>query len=133
VNALIAACVQQVKDAGKEDAPLSYRIDRWILHPVFGPLIFASLMFLVFQAVFAWAQLPMDLIKSSIEGLGSLVESALPAGMLQELLVKGVIGGAGSVLVFLPQIVILFFFILVMEDSGYLPGQRFYSIELWGK
>ena len=133
VNALIAACVQQVKDAGKEDAPLSYRIDRWILHPVFGPLIFASLMFLVFQAVFAWAQLPMDLIKSSIEGLGSLVESALPAGMLQELLVKGVIGGAGSVLVFLPQIVILFFFILVMEDSGYLPRAAFLLDRIMGK
>lgn len=133
VNALIAACVQQVKDAGKEDTPLSYRIDRWILHPVFGPLIFASLMFLVFQAVFAWAQLPMDLIKSSIEGLGSLVESALPAGMLQELLVKGVIGGAGSVLVFLPQIVILFFFILVMEDSGYLPRAAFLLDRIMGK
>jgi ferrous iron transport protein B len=133
VNALIAACVQQVKDAGKEDAPLSYRIDRWILHPVFGPLIFASLMFLVFQAVFAWAQLPMELIKSSIEGLGSLVESALPAGMLQELLVKGVIGGAGSVLVFLPQIVILFFFILVMEDSGYLPRAAFLLDRIMGK
>jgi ferrous iron transport protein B len=133
VNTLIAACVQQVKDAGKEDAPLSYRIDRWILHPVFGPLIFASLMFLVFQAVFAWAQLPMELIKSSIEGLGSLVESALPAGMLQELLVKGVIGGAGSVLVFLPQIVILFFFILVMEDSGYLPRAAFLLDRIMGK
>lgn len=133
VNALIAACVQQGKDAGKEDTPLSYRIDRWILHPVFGPLIFASLMFLVFQAVFAWAQLPMELIKSSIEGLGSLVESALPAGMLQELLVKGVIGGAGSVLVFLPQIVILFFFILVMEDSGYLPRAAFLLDRIMGK
>ncbi|MBR7792178.1 ferrous iron transporter B [Undibacterium sp. FT147W] len=133
VNALIAASVQQVKDAGEEDAPLSYRIDRWILHPVFGPLIFASLMFLVFQAVFAWAQLPMDLIKSSIEGLGSLVEATLPAGMLQELLVKGVIGGAGSVLVFLPQIVILFFFILVMEDSGYLPRAAFLLDRIMGK
>jgi len=133
VNALIAASVQQVKDADEEDAPLSYRIDRWILHPVFGPLIFASLMFLVFQAVFAWAQLPMDLIKSSIEGLGSLVEATLPAGMLQELLVKGVIGGAGSVLVFLPQIVILFFFILVMEDSGYLPRAAFLLDRIMGK
>lgn len=133
VNALVEACVQQVKIAGEEDAPLSYRIDRWILHPVFGPLIFASLMFLVFQAVFAWAQLPMELIKSSIEGLGSLVESALPAGMLQELLVKGVIGGAGSVLVFLPQIVILFFFILVMEDSGYLPRAAFLLDRIMGK
>lgn len=90
-------------------------------------------MFLVFQAVFAWAQLPMDLIKSSIEGLGSLVEATLPAGMLQELLVKGVIGGAGSVLVFLPQIVILFFFILVMEDSGYLPRAAFLLDRIMGK
>lgn len=133
VNALIAKCVQQEKIAGEEEIPLSYRIDRWILHPVFGPLIFASLMFLVFQAVFAWAQLPMELIKSSIEGLGGLLESAMPAGMLQELLVKGVIGGAGSVLVFLPQIVILFFFILVMEDSGYLPRAAFLLDRVMGK
>jgi len=133
VNALVAECVQQVKNVDNEEAPLSYRIDRWILHPFFGPLIFASLMFLVFQAVFAWAQLPMELIKSAMEGLGSLVESALPAGMLQELLVKGVIGGAGSVLVFLPQIVILFFFILVMEDSGYLPRAAFLLDRVMGK
>ncbi|WP_423679566.1 ferrous iron transporter B [Undibacterium sp. WLHG33] len=133
VNVLVAECVQQIKNIGNEEAPLSYRIDRWILHPFFGPLIFASLMFLVFQAVFAWAQLPMELIKSTMEGLGSLVESSLPAGMLQELLVKGVIGGAGSVLVFLPQIVILFFFILVMEDSGYLPRAAFLLDRVMGK
>ncbi|MFZ6753005.1 ferrous iron transport protein B [Undibacterium sp. Dicai25W] len=131
-NAILKACVQSTISDG-DQLPLSFRIDNWVLHPVIGPLIFASLMFLVFQAVFAWAQPPMDFIKGSIEYIGALVESSLPEGMLQGLLVKGVIGGAGSVLVFLPQIVILFFFILVMEDSGYLPRAAFLLDRIMGK
>ena len=131
-NAILKASVQ-ANAIHDNRLPLSFRIDNWILHPVFGPLIFASLMFLVFQAVFTWAQPPMDFIKDSMEHVGHLVESTLPEGMLQGLLVKGVIGGAGSVLVFLPQIVILFFFILVMEDSGYLPRAAFLLDRIMGK
>ena len=131
-NAILKASVQ-ANAIHDNLLPLSFRIDNWILHPVFGPLIFASLMFLVFQAVFTWAQPPMDFIKDSMEHVGHLVESTLPEGMLQGLLVKGVIGGAGSVLVFLPQIVILFFFILVMEDSGYLPRAAFLLDRIMGK
>jgi ferrous iron transport protein B len=133
-NAVLEACVTQDVDAASERAAsLSYRLDSWILHPAIGPVIFATLMFLVFQAVFAWAQAPMDLIKSSIDAAGTAVESALAPGILQGLLVKGVIGGAGSVLVFLPQIVILFFFILIMEDSGYLPRAAFLLDRVMGK
>jgi len=131
-NAILKASVQ-ANAIHDNRLPLSFRIDNWILHPVFGPLIFASLMFLVFQAVFTWAQPPMDFIKDSMEHVGHLIESTLPEGMLQGLLVKGVIGGAGSVLVFLPQIVILFFFILVMEDSGYLPRAAFLLDRIMGK
>ncbi|MFZ6686459.1 ferrous iron transporter B [Undibacterium sp. SXout11W] len=131
-NVILNACVR-TSEASNNQLPLSFRIDNWVLHPAFGPLIFASLMFLVFQAVFTWAQPPMDLIKDSIEQIGNLVQRALPEGMLQGLLVKGVIGGAGSVLVFLPQIVILFFFILVMEDSGYLPRAAFLLDRIMGK
>ncbi len=98
-NAILKACVR-TSEATNNQLPLSFRIDNWVLHPAFGPMIFASFMFLVFQAVFTWAQPPMDLIKDFIEQIGNLVQGALPDGMLQELLVKGVIGGAGSVLVF---------------------------------
>ena len=133
-NAVLEACVTQHPDAASNHAAsLSYRLDSWILHPAIGPIIFTSLMFLVFQAVFAWAQAPMDLIKSTIEATGALVESSMSPGILQGLLVSGVIGGAGSVLVFLPQIVILFFFILVMEDSGYLPRAAFLLDRVMGK
>ena len=132
VNQVLANCVTQDKQEASR-LSLSFRIDNWVLHPVLGPVIFAVLMFLVFQAVFAWAQFPMDLIKDSMEHFGSIVEASLQPGMLQGLLVKGVIGGAGSVLVFLPQIVILFFFILVMEDSGYLPRAAFLLDRIMGK
>ncbi len=111
---------------------LSYKIDSWVLHPLVGPLIFVTLMFLVFQAVFAWAQLPMELIKSGMEGLGASVEALMSEGMLRGLIVNGVIGGAGSVLVFLPQILILFFFILFLEDSGYLPRAAFLLDKVMG-
>lgn len=134
VKQVLQACVSETADASSDgSASLSYRLDSWILHPVVGPLIFATLMFLVFQAVFAWAQVPMDLIKAAVDSAGGAVESALEPGILQGLLVKGVIGGAGSVLVFLPQIVILFFFILIMEDSGYLPRAAFLLDRIMGK
>jgi ferrous iron transport protein B len=103
----------------------SDRVDAVALHPVFGPLILAVILFLVFQAVFAWAQVPMDAIKSGVGVFGDWLGAALPASLLKDLLINGVLAGVGSVLVFLPQIVILFFFILVLEDSGYLPRAAF--------
>jgi ferrous iron transport protein B len=103
----------------------SDRVDAVVLHPLMGPLILASILFLVFQAVFAWAQLPMDAIKQGVTGFGDWLAAALPASLLKDLLVNGVLAGVGSVLVFLPQIIILFFFILILEDSGYLPRAAF--------
>jgi ferrous iron transport protein B len=111
---------------------MSDHIDRVVLHPVVGPLLLAAVLFLVFQAVFAWAAGPMDVIKSGTEWLGGSVAAALPEGWLRSLLVNGVIAGAGGVLVFLPQIVILFFFILVLEESGYLPRAAFLLDRLMG-
>lgn len=99
----------------------SDRVDRVLLHPLAGSLILAVLLFLLFQAVFAWAETPMGLIEAGMAWLGEQVGGALPAGWLRSLVVDGVIAGAGGVLVFLPQILILFFFILVLEESGYLP------------
>ena len=100
-------------------------IDRVVLHPVWGMLILAATLFLMFQAVFSWASVPMDAIKAGVESIGEFAKQMIPSGMLQSLLVDGVIAGVGSVLVFLPQILILFLFILALEDSGYLPRAAF--------
>ena len=108
-------------------------IDAVVLHPVFGLILLTVLMFLVFQAVFSWAKLPMDLIKDSVTWGGAQLGALLHAGALRSLLVEGIIGGVGSVLVFLPQILILFFFILALEDSGYLPRAAFLLDRLMGR
>ncbi len=110
----------------------SDRIDRVVLHPVAGPLLLAVLLFLVFQAVFAWATVPMDAIKAATEWLGTQAAAVLPDTWLRSLVVDGVIAGVGGVLVFLPQIVILFFFILVLEESGYLPRAAFLLDRIMG-
>src|SRR5277367_3628581 len=108
-----------------EGVTLSDRVDAVVLHPLLGPVILAVILFLVFQAVFAWAQLPMDAIKAGVGAFAHWVGAALPPSLLRGLLVDGVLAGVGSVLVFLPQIIILFFFILLLEDSGYLPRAAF--------
>jgi ferrous iron transport protein B len=110
----------------------SDRVDRIVLHPVAGPVLLAATLFLVFQAVFAWAQAPMDAIESAVAAVAGGLRSTLPGSALRSLLVDGVLAGAGSVLVFLPQILILFFFILVLEDSGYLPRAAFLLDRLMG-
>ena len=110
----------------------SDRIDRVVLHPVIGPLLLAVVLFLVFQAVFAWAEVPMTLIKTATASLGEAAAALLPETWLKSLIVDGLIAGAGGVLVFLPQIVILYFFILVLEESGYLPRAAFLLDRLMG-
>src|SRR5512140_3782535 len=107
------------------DTRLDDAIDAVVLHPVWGLPILAVLLFLMFQAVFSWAQWPMEAIKTGMQALGVLLHSALPEGMLRSLLVDGVIAGAGGVLVFLLQILVLCLFVLAREDSGYLPRAAF--------
>ena len=111
----------------------SDRIDRVVLHPVWGMLLLLLTLFLMFQAVFSWAELPMALIESGTSVLGRSVAAAMPEGVLRSLLVDGIISGTGGVLVFLPQIIILFFFIMVLEDSGYLPRAAFLLDRFMGK
>ncbi len=108
------------------------RLDAVVMHPVAGPVLLAALLFCVFQAVFSWAEAPMDWIDAGVGWLGDTVRALLPVGPLQSLLVDGLIAGVGSVLVFLPQILILFFFILLLEDSGYLPRAAFLLDRLMG-
>jgi len=110
-----------------------FKVDAWAMHPVWGLVILAVLLFLVFQAVFSWATVPMDAIKAAMAWLAEWTGTHMAEGPLRSLLVDGVIAGAGGVLVFLPQILILFFFILVLEDSGYLPRAAFLLDTLMGK
>lgn len=120
-HAAVTNVLQQIKlDDALPSLP-SDRVDRVLLHPVAGSVILAVLLFLLFQAVFSWAETPMKLIEASMAWLGEQVGNFIPAGWFHSLIVDGVIAGAGGVLVFLPQILILFFFILVLEESGYLP------------
>lgn len=100
-------------------------LDRIFLHPVLGLLSLAIMMFIVFQAVFAWAAPFMDGIEGFFGWLGEVVGSVITQPLLHSLVVDGIIAGAGGVVVFLPQILILFFFILVLEESGYLPRAAF--------
>ena len=108
------------------------QIDAFVLHPLLGYVILALVLFLIFQAVFSWAALPMALIKTGVDGVGHLVSGAMPDGILRSLLVDGILSGVGNVLVFLPQILILFFFILTLEESGYLPRAAFLLDRLMG-
>jgi len=110
-----------------------HRIDAVVMHPVWGLVLLGVVLFLMFQAVFSWAVVPMDAIKAAMAGVGQWIATHLADGPLRSLLVDGVVAGAGSVLVFLPQILILFLFILVLEDSGYLPRAAFLLDNLMGK
>lgn len=109
----------------RRTARIDDALDRWLLHPVFGLLALALVMFLIFQAVYAWATPVMDLIDAGTGWLGEAVGGALPEGPLNSLLVDGVIAGLGGVVIFLPQILVLFAFILALEESGYLPRAAF--------
>ena len=101
------------------------RLDSVAMHPVLGLIVLFSILLVVFQAVFAWATPIADLIDSSFAGLGDLISNHMPDGILKDFLVQGFVAGVGSVIVFLPQIIILFFFILVLEDTGYLTRAAF--------
>ena len=108
-------------------------IDAVVMHPVAGLALLALLLFLMFQAVFSWAAVPMDAIKAALAWAADGVNAHMAEGPLRSLLVDGVIAGVGSVLVFLPQILILFGFILLLEDSGYLPRAAFLLDTLMGR
>lgn len=100
-------------------------LDQVVLNPVAGPIVLFALLFLIFQAVFSWANAPMDAIEAGAVTLGEGVRTYIPEGWFQDLLVDGVIAGVGSVVVFLPQILVLFSFILLLEASGYMARAAF--------
>jgi ferrous iron transport protein B len=103
----------------------THRLDSILLHPVAGPIILAAIMFVMFQAVFAWSQTPVSWIEDAVSWLSGAASAVLPAGLMRSLIVDGAIAGVGAVITFLPQILILFFFILLLEGTGYMVRAAF--------
>ncbi|HCR0037993.1 TPA: ferrous iron transporter B, partial [Acinetobacter baumannii] len=108
-------------------------LDKIFLHPIFGLLILTFTIFVMFQAVFIWAQPLISFVEDSITWFGGVIGPLISHSLLRSLIVDGVIAGAGSVLAYMPQILILFFFILVLEESGYLPRAAFLLDKLMSK
>ena len=104
---------------------LTHRLDGALLHPIFGPIILAAILFVMFQAVFAWSAIPADALDRLVGGTGARIGAMLPDGVLRSLVVDGLFAGVGAVIVFLPQILILFLFILMLEGSGYMVRAAF--------
>jgi ferrous iron transport protein B len=116
---------RSVKHNDREAHQLSEKIDGVLTHRFFGLVILIAVLLLVFQTIFSWATLPMDLLEKGFGGLGDLVKSQMSEGILTDLLVDGVIAGVGGVMIFLPQILLLFLFISILEDTGYLARAAF--------
>lgn len=106
-------------------AVLTKKIDKVLTHKVFGYLIFLFVLFIMFQAIFSWSNLPMDLIENGFLVFGNWLSHTLPAGILNDLLVDGVLAGLGGIIIFIPQIALLFTFIAILEDTGYLSRVSF--------
>ncbi len=129
VRRIVTSVIRQTGTAHRA----SDRIDAVVLHPVIGYVLLAVILFLIFQAVFSWSKLPMDTIKAAVDAVSGGLRGIMPDTILRSLLLDGILAGVGSVLVFLPQILILFLFILSLEDSGYLPRAAFLLDRLMGR
>ena len=127
VMARVVRSTEEKRDVSRE------RIDRVLTHRVFGPVLFVLLMGVVFQSVFEWAAPAMNAIDFLVSGLGRIVEGLLPAGPFRSLVVDGIVAGVGATITFLPQIAVLFFFLTIMEDSGYMARAAFIMDRLMAK
>jgi ferrous iron transport protein B len=112
---------------------VSEKIDRILTHKFFGLLILVAILLVVFQTIFTWATVPMDLLEQGFGAIGDAARSALPEGILADLIVDGIIAGVGGVLVFLPQILLLFLFISILEDTGYMARAAFLMDKLMSR
>lgn len=126
-----AATGGRVRDRSGDDR--TDRLDRWLTHPASGSLVFLAVMGGLFWTLFALATVPMDLIEATFSGLGALVRDAMPAGPVRDLVTDGVIGGVAGTVVFLPQIMLLFFLISLLEDTGYLARAAFVNDRLFSR
>jgi ferrous iron transport protein B len=130
IRHVLAGCVQR---PAQRPVAWTDRIDRVLTHKLWGTLIFLALMFVVFWSIFTWARPAMDLIDKGREALGDLIKANMSPGPLRSLLVDGVVKGVGSVIIFLPQIVILFGFIAILEDCGYMARAAFLMDKLMAR
>jgi len=124
IDSIIESFEEQVSE-NINDISISEKADRILTHQFFGPLIFISLLYFIFQSIFTWASYPMDWIGMGMSKLGGLFLDSMEPGMLRDLLVEGAVAGVGAILVFLPQILILVFFLTLLEDSGYMARVAF--------
>lgn len=122
-----------VSESAGDEGSFSDRLDQVLLHPILGWVFFLGVFFLVFWSLFSWSGIPMDLIDGAFGSLGGMVAGALPAGLFTDLLVDGIIAGVGGVVIFLPQILFLFFFLGVLESTGYMARAAFLMDGLMGK
>ena len=118
--AKIASSLKKIETAQEEKVSQTSKIDRVLVHPVFGYLIFALILMLIFQFIYAFAAIPMDFIDGTFATFSSWTASVMPEGIFTDLLTKGIIPGIGGVVIFIPQIALLFFFIAILEETGYL-------------
>ena len=132
--AFISDVVQKsVKHNDQAAHDLSEKIDKVLTHRVFGLAILVGVLLLVFQAIFSWAEVPMNLLETGFGAVGDAVRTQMPEGILADLVVDGIIAGVGGVLVFLPQILLLFLFISILEDTGYMARAAFLMDKLMSR
>lgn len=125
VSAILPQLRSKAKAVGADHQQVSRKLDNLLMHPVAGYMLFLAVMFVMFQAVFAWASTPMEWIDTFFAWLGTQVGQAMPDGVFQDLIVNGVLAGLGGVVIFIPQIALLFFFISILEDTGYMARVSF--------
>jgi len=123
INQIVNECL--TKNGEDKSYLLTKKIDNILTHKIYGYLLFLGLLFLIFQAIFSWSSYPMDLIENGFLWLSDFVSSSLPKGMLNDLIVNGIIAGLGGIVIFVPQIAILFAFITILEDTGYMSRVSF--------
>jgi ferrous iron transport protein B len=116
---------QSVKPIDESEADFSEKIDRVLTHKFFGLVILVGILLLVFQTIFTWAALPMDILDAGFGALGEFIGNQMPEGIFRDLVVDGIIAGVGGILIFLPQILLLFLFISILEDTGYMARAAF--------
>jgi ferrous iron transport protein B len=126
-------CFAAIQTPGRADRALTERIDRIVTHKFWGFLLFLGVMAVVFQSIFSWATYPMELLAAGFDSLGRLINYAMPPGDLRDMIVDGALAGVAGVVIFLPQIAFLFFFLGVLEDSGYMARAAFIMDKLMSK
>jgi ferrous iron transport protein B len=123
INQIVNECT--TKTGENKSYIFTKKLDNILVHKVYGYLIFLAILFFIFQAIFSWSSYPMDLIESGFMQLGNFIENILPQGMINDLIVNGILAGLGGIVIFVPQIAILFAFLTILEDTGYMARVSF--------